>query len=114
MIQRLTMRRGMWRARKAAVAWAERLRAAGELTLRFDETGASASAAGFERRWRFADAREIEDAGGMIYLWPRDGEPLFWPTRVYGESGDGAALIAFARAHGASVRRVAAAVDDDD
>lgn len=110
MIQRLAMRRAMWRARKAAIAWCERLRSAGEVTVRFDADDACLDAVGLERRWRFADVLEAEDAGGMIYLWPRDGEPLFWPTRA---CGDATPWLAFARSRGASVRRVMVVEDDD-
>ena len=114
MLQRLGTRRRFLQARRAARDWSKRLKTAGPLTISFDATGARLTARDLDACWPFAEADDIEDAGGMIYLWPKAGDPLFWPTRAFAAESDAAALIVFVRAHGVRAHRVAAAVEDDD
>jgi hypothetical protein len=98
MLHRMATRRRFVTARRTSAATIEAMRAAGEVVLEVDERGVSLAGAAERRRWNFADGLEVEDAGGMIYLWPRAGAPAFLPTRVF--LGDAAArdFVAFARA----------------
>ncbi len=49
--------------------------------------------AGRRRRLYYAECEEAEDAGGLIYLWPRQGAPIVLPTRALAE-GEAARLVA--------------------
>ena len=75
---------------KAALA---SLKSDGELTTTIDDDGVTIAGAGRRRRLDFADCDEAEDAGGLIYLWPREGAPIVLPTRALGE-GEAARLLA--------------------
>lgn len=114
MIHRLWTRRRFLQARRAAQAWAERLRAAGTIELCMDADGLSIEGANLSRRWRFSDGLEIEDAGGMAYLWPPEGDPAFWPTRAYANAQTDERWLDFARARGAFGGRIAPSAPDDD
>jgi hypothetical protein len=48
------------------------------------------------RRLAFVDCQEAEEAGGLIYVWGRDGAPLVLPSRVIPE-GQAARLVARVR-----------------
>jgi hypothetical protein len=63
----------------AALAW----QAEGETKAWVDESGLRLENAAGSRRVVFADCDEVEDAGGMIYLWQRSGEPAFLPARAF-------------------------------
>ena len=90
MIHRLWTRRRFLQARRAAPTWTERVRAAGSVVARHRRGRAWRSKAPIlSRRWRFSDGLEIEDAGGMVYLWPPSGDPAFWPTRAYAQAEHG-------------------------
>jgi hypothetical protein len=54
-------------------------------------------------RVNFTDCEEAEDAGGLIYLWPRDGAPIVLPIRALPE-GDGERLVARIKARIALTR----------
>jgi len=92
MIQRLAAH---WRIRSAcnlgrrAVAG---LKANRSLTARLDDTGVTLAGDGQSRRLDFADCEEAEDAGGLIYLWPHEGEPIVLPARAL-EDGEAARLV---------------------
>jgi hypothetical protein len=45
------------------------------LTARIDDGGVTLDGGGRSRRLEYVDCEEAEDAGGLIYLWPRDGAP---------------------------------------
>ena len=63
--------------------------AAGEILARLDDDGLAFESPSLTRRWRFADAREYEDAGGMIYLWPKNSAPpAFFPTRAFADEAE--------------------------
>ncbi len=114
MIHRLWTRRRFLQARRAALAWTERVRVAGPVILRIDADGLAIEGASLATRWRFSDGLEIEDAGGMIYVWPSSGDPAFWPTRAYADAPFGEAWLRYANSHGAVGRRAAAPAPDDD
>jgi hypothetical protein len=95
MIQRLATRRRFMRARRACLAEIETIRAAGPLALIVDETGLDLSGAA---RWKFANCLEAEDAGGLIYLWPRSGPPAVLPARAFADPQEAARFVEFLRA----------------
>ncbi len=97
MIYRLWSWRRFFAARRAASAWAEALRAAAPLHLSLDEAGLSLDAAGSARQWRFADGLEIEEVAGLVYVWPKRGAPLIWPTRAHHDPGEAARYLETAR-----------------
>jgi hypothetical protein len=98
LIQRLATLRRFAAARRASRADVEAMRAAGPLTLSVDETGLALGGADAPRRWKFAECVEAEDAGGLIYLWPRAGSPAIAPTRVFAAADDAAGFLEFLRA----------------
>ena len=90
-----------WRlhsAQKASLAATQTLQRRGETRLLVDDQGAAIEGGGDSRRCAFQAGAQAEDAGGMIYLWPRDGEPVFIPTRIFADEGEAARFLAFARA----------------
>ena len=113
MIQRLFTRRRFFRAQREARKWADAAAAAGEILVRLDDDGLAFENPALARRWRFADAREYEDAGGMVYLWPKNsGPPAFFPARAFADEAEAARWRGFARAHIAPP--APAAGEDDD
>ena len=113
MIQRLFTRRRFVRAQRDARKWADAAAAAGEILARLDEDGLAFENPSLSRRWRFADAREYEDAGAMVYLWPKNsGPPAFFPARAFVDEGEAARWRDFARARIATA--IPAREEDDD
>ncbi len=98
MVQRLAMRRRFAVTRRASLAEIEAMRGAGRLVLNVDETGLALGGAAPRAHWNFADCVEAEDAGGLIYLWPRSGPPAVVPTRVFAGAEAAAAFVEFLRA----------------
>ena len=98
MVQRLTTRRRFLAARRSSRAEIEALRGAGRLVLSVDEAGLVLEGAPPPARWDFADCLEVEDAGGLIYLWPRSGPPAIVPTRVFAGAEAAAGFVEFLRA----------------
>ena len=113
MANRLWSRRRFARARRAALDWTQRLKSAGELVVSVDDSGLSLVAGALRNVWTFADAQDVEDAGGLVYLWPRRGEPAVLPSRVFPDAAAIARFVSFARAHGAKGSQPSP-VDDDD
>jgi hypothetical protein len=101
MVHRIMIRRRFLRARRESTATVEAMRSRGAVVARADERGLEISGA----RWEFADCLEAEDAGGMVYLWPRSGTPAFLPTRVFGDEAAARAFVAFAKARMRGVPR---------
>jgi hypothetical protein len=97
LIQRLTTLRRFAAARRASLAEIEALRGAGRLVLSVDETGLDLNGASRPARWNFADCVEVEDAGGLVYLWPRAGAPAIAPTRVFADAEAAAAFVEFVK-----------------
>jgi hypothetical protein len=98
MVQRLTTRRRFATARRVSLAEIETLRASGPVVARLDEAGLSLEGAASTMRWSFAECREVEDAGGLIYLWPASGAPAVLPTRTFADAEEAARFVEFARA----------------
>jgi hypothetical protein len=96
MIQRLATHRRMWRARKKGRAEFERMMTDGAVTTTIVGDGVTQSGHDLVRRLAFADCEEAEEAGGLIYVWGRDGAPVVLPSRVLAE-GEAARLVAHVR-----------------
>ena len=93
MLQRLMSHwriRGARRESRAAIA---RLQSAGALTATFDNETLSLEVDGRTMRLRYADCEAAEDAGGLIYVWPRDGAPIVVPARALGNAEEAAQLV---------------------
>ena len=93
-IQRLaTHWRIIRRTRNLGPAPIASLEADGTLTAGIDEAGVTLDGGGRSRRLEYVDCEEAEDAGGLIYLWPRDGAPVVLPARALGD-GEARRLVA--------------------
>ena len=93
MIQRLMSHWRFRRARLQGRAGIDELRSAGALTATFDDEALSLEVDGRSKRLRYADCDEAEDAGGLIYVWPRQGVPIVVPTRVMKDAEEAARLV---------------------
>ncbi len=113
MTYRLWTRRRFLAARRTANAWADALRRAGPARLTLEDAGFRLEGAGLDRKWAFAEGLEVEEVAGLVYIWPRAGLPLVWPTRAHPDAQEAQAFLALARRH-AGVRAPPADVDDDD
>lgn len=97
MVQRLTTRRRFAAARRASFAEIGAMRGASRLVLSVDATGLALAGGTAPARWDFADCLEAEDAGGLVYLWPRSGPPAVVPTRVFAGAEAAACFVEFLR-----------------
>jgi hypothetical protein len=93
MIQRLATHWRICRARNVGRTAIASVKADGALTARIDEGGVTLEGGGRSRRLDYADCEEAEDAGGLIYLWPRHGVPIVLPARALGD-GEALRLVA--------------------
>ena len=75
-------------------------------TATFDNETLSLDIGGCTLCVRYADCEEAEDAGGLIYVWPRDGGPIVVPTRVLADADEAARLVSRLAGHIGVVRRV--------
>jgi len=111
LLQRLATRRRFFVSRRVAEAEIERLRAAAPLVLSVEADGLRLDGGPEPTRWRFADCLEAEDAGGLVYLWPRKGPPAIAPTRVFRDQTEAARFAQFLRSR--LPRRIAGAAADE-
>ncbi len=109
----LTRRRFAAAGRENADA-IEALRTAGSVTISIDETGIGLKGGSISANWRFADVQDVEDAGGMIYLWPNTGQPAILPTRIFSDAETVADFLNLARAKAKILSRRDRAEFDDD
>ncbi len=93
MIQRLATHWRIRRSRREGRAAIAGFQSAGELTATFDDETLSLDIDGRTLRHRYADCEEAEDAGGLIYVWPRDGAPIVLPTRALSDAKEAARLV---------------------
>jgi hypothetical protein len=93
MIQRLATHWRMRRARREGREAIAGLQSAGALTATFDNETLSLAVDGRTMRLRYADCEAAEDAGGLIYVWPRDGVPIVVPTRALADAKEASRLI---------------------
>jgi hypothetical protein len=93
MVQRLVSHWRIHGARRAGRAAIARLQSAGALTAMFDSETLSLEVGGRTIRLRYADCEAAEDAGGLIYVWPRHGAPIVVPTRALADADEKARLV---------------------
>jgi hypothetical protein len=93
MIQRLANHWRVRNARRQGRAAVARLQLAGAVTATFDNDVLSLNVDGRMQRLCYADCEEAEDAGGLIYVWPREGAPIVVPTRAIAEGEEAARLV---------------------
>jgi hypothetical protein len=111
LVQRLATRRRFFASRRLAEAEIERLRAVGTLTLAVEADGLRLDGLPAPIRWAFADCVEAEDAGGLVYLWPRQGAPAIAPARVFHDQAEALRFVQFLRSR--LPRRLAGLATDD-
>ena len=93
MIQRLMSHwriRGARREGRAAIA---RLQSAGALTATFGDETLSLEVDGRTTRLSYDECEAAEDAGGLIYVWPRHGAPIVVPARAVADAEEAARLV---------------------
>jgi hypothetical protein len=93
MIQRLATHWRIRRARREGRTAIARLRSAGALTASFGSNGLSFDIGGRTQRLSYSDCEGAEYAGGLIYVWLRDGVPIVVPTRALADIGEAARLV---------------------
>ena len=96
-----------WRlrgAQKNSLAAAVALREGGETRVRVDPAGLRFENAAGSRSLAFAECDELEDAGGIVYLWPRRGEPAVIPARAFANEQTAQQFLGWARTR---IRRAA-------
>jgi hypothetical protein len=114
MIYRLWTRRRFFAARRVASAWTQEIRRAGPARLTLDESGLRLTGGGLDRAWTFAEGLEVEAASGLVYVWPRAGLPLVWPSRAHADAVEADAFLAVIRQRTGAKTPPPAAADDDD
>ena len=93
MIQRLANHWRIRRARLEGRAAIARLHSAGALTATFESDALSLDVDGRLQRLCYAECEEAEDAGGLIYVWLREGAPIVVPTRALADAEEAARLM---------------------
>ncbi|HXE23998.1 MAG TPA: hypothetical protein VN637_03845, partial [Roseiarcus sp.] len=93
MIQRLATHWRIRRARREGRAAIARLQSAGAVTANFGDESLTLDADGRTLSLAYADCEEAEDAGGLIYVWPRNGAPIVVPTRALAHAEEAARLV---------------------
>ena len=92
-IQRLANHWRIRRARREGRSAIARLQSAGALTATFEDDALSLDVDGRIERLCYADCEEAEDAGGLIYVWRREGAPIVVPTRALADAEEAARLV---------------------
>ncbi len=64
------------------------------MTATFGDQSLSFEVDGRATHLRYADCEQAEDAGGLIYVWPRNGAPIVVPTRALADANEAARLVA--------------------
>jgi hypothetical protein len=93
MIQRLANHWRVRNARREGRAGVAPLQLAGAVTATFDDDVLWLNVDGRMQRLCYADCEEAEDAGGLIYVWPRQGAPIVMPTRALADDEEAARLV---------------------
>lgn len=93
MIQRLATHWRIRRARREGRAAIARLQSSGPLTATFHDETLSLDVDGRTLSLRYADCEEAEDAGGLIYVWRRDGAPVVVPARALSDAREATRLV---------------------
>ncbi|MGA2042221.1 MAG: hypothetical protein ABSG83_02505 [Roseiarcus sp.] len=90
-----------WRLRSARnrnFAALDALRRAGMARIRLDDSSLHLETSAGARRLRFADCDEAEDAGAILYLWPRAGAPAVIPVSAFADERAARDFLALLRA----------------
>jgi hypothetical protein len=90
-----------WRlrgAQKDSLAAMSVLQESAAVVVRLDDWGLRMDTSAGSRQISFADCGDVEQAGEMIYLWPRKGEPAFVPTRAFADARAAQEFLSFVRA----------------
>jgi hypothetical protein len=93
MIQRLASHWRIGRARSDGRTAIGRLQSAATLKATFGDEALSFVMDGHTLNLRYADCEQAEDAGGLIYIWPRNGVPIVVPTRAMADAEEAARLL---------------------
>jgi len=93
MIQRLASHWRIRRARSDGRAAIGPLRSAGALKATFGDEALSFDIDGRTLNLRYADCEQAEDAGGLIYIWPRNGVPIVVPTRAMADAEEAVRVL---------------------
>ena len=109
MIQRLANHWRIRSARSEGQAAIGRLQSAGAVTATFGDEALSFDMDGRTVNLRYADCEQAEDAGGLIYVWPRNGVPIVVPTRAVADAEEAARLLSRLSARIGNGRRPAVA-----
>ena len=110
MIQRLASHWRIRGARSNGRAAIGPLRSAGALKATFGDEALSFDMDGRTLNLRYADCEQAEDAGGLIYIWPRKGVPIVVPTRAMADAEEAARLLSRLSARIENERRAALAL----
>ena len=105
MIQRLASHWRIRGARNAGQAAIGRLRSASAVTATFGNDALSFDMDGRTLILSYADCEQAEDAGGLIYVWPRNGAPVVAPTRALADAEEAARLLSHLSARIGNERR---------
>ena len=90
-----------WRlrgAQKNSLAAMKTMQECGPVVVRLDESGLRIETGAASRQISFVHGGEVEQADEMIYLWPRNGEPAFVPTRAFADEQAAREFLSFVRA----------------
>jgi hypothetical protein len=109
MIQRLANHWRIRSARSEGRTAVGRLQSASAVTATFGDETVSFDVDGRTLNLRYADCEQAEDAGGLIYVWPRSGAPIVVPTRAVADPEEAARLLSRLSARIGNERRPAAA-----
>jgi hypothetical protein len=109
MIQRLANHWRIRSARSEGRAAIGRLQSASAVTATFGDETLSFDVDGRTLNLRYADCEQAEDAGGLIYIWPRNGVPIVVPTRAVADPEEAARLLSRLSARIGNERRPALA-----
>jgi hypothetical protein len=93
MMQRLANHWRIRRARREGHSAIARLQSAGALTATFGNDALTLDVDGRMERLCYAECEEAEDAGGLIYVWLREGAPIVVPTRALADPDEAARLM---------------------
>jgi hypothetical protein len=86
--------RGAHKSSLAAVQAVARWR---DLQVLVDLDGACLKGVEAARRCSFGAGARIENVAGLIYLWPKEGEPILIPVRAFADPGEVERFVNFAR-----------------
>ncbi len=109
MIQRLASHWRICRMRSDGRTTIGRLQSASDVTATFGDEALSFDMDGRRLILSYADCEQAEDAGGLIYIWPRNGAPIVVPTRALADAEEAARLLSRLSARIGNERRAALA-----